>query len=207
MHPNSIFRKTDSQTALAFAQARGFGTLGINGSDGPLAAHIPFILSDDGSKAMFHMLRSNPIARMGNDAKALLVVNGPDAYISPDWYGVEQQVPTWNYIAVHLRGSLKILPSEALKPHLRALSSHFEQQLLPKPVWLLDKVSSENQAKMTRMIIPAELEITKIDSTWKLGQNKPDKARILAAKVLETSPLGMMQTELAQWMCDADKGN
>ncbi len=202
MHPNPIFRKADGQTTLFFAKARGFGTLSINGSAGPLAAHIPFILSDDSSKAMLHLVRSNPIARLGNDAKALLVVNGPDGYISPDWYKVDQQVPTWNYIAVHLRGVLNILPDDALEPHLRALSGHFEQQLLPKPVWLLDKVSDENKAKMMRMIVPAELKISQIDSTWKLSQNKPDTARISAADAVETSPIGFEQRQLAQHMRD-----
>ncbi len=207
MHPNPIFRNANTKTALAFAKSRGFGVLTINGENGPLAAHIPFIISDDGSKAMFHLVRSNPIARKGDGAKALLAVNGPHGYISPDWYGVDQQVPTWNYVAVHLRGRLNILPPEALEPHLRQLSDHFEQQLLPKLVWNFDKVSAENRNKMMRMLVAVEFEISETDSTWKLGQNKPDQVRILAADALETSPLGMMQTELAQWMRDADKGN
>ena len=206
MHPNPIFRKTDATKALDFARQRGFGTLSINGTKAPLAAHIPFILSDDGTKAMFHLVRSNPIARQPN-SNALLAITGPDAYISPDWYGVEQQVPTWNYIAVHLRGTLNILPDEALEPHLRALSMYFEQKLLPKPVWLLDKVSKENRKKMMRMIVPAEIIISDIDSTWKLAQNKPDTVRNAAADHLENSPVGAGQIELAQLMRDAKKEN
>ena len=119
MHPNPIFRNAEPEPALAFAKLRGFGTLSINDKYGPMAAHIPFIIADDGSKAMFHLVRSNPIARKGGGAHALLAINGPDGYISPDWYGVEQQVPTWNYVAVHLRGVLNMLPPEALEPHLR----------------------------------------------------------------------------------------
>ncbi|MBL4807136.1 MAG: FMN-binding negative transcriptional regulator [Rhodobacteraceae bacterium] len=197
MHPNPIFRSSDHTRARNFAQKRGFGTLSINGDEGPLAAHIPFILSDDGSKLMFHMVRSNLIARNGHGCKALLSVTGPDAYISPDWYGVDQQVPTWNYVAVHLRGTLNILPPEVLEQHLRALSAHFETRLLPKPIWELDKIPSENLAKMYRMIVPAELEITDIDSTWKLAQNKPDRARLAAADALEASTIG---AELANLM-------
>jgi len=207
MHPNPIFRKAESQQAVAFARQRGFATLSINGDTGPVAAHIPFIISDDGSKVMFHLVRSNPIARKGGGAIALLAVNGPDGYISPDWYGVEQQVPTWNYVAVHLRGVLNMLPAEALEPHLRSLSDHFEQQLLPKPVWDFDKVSVENRNKMMRMLVAVELNISETDSTWKLGQNKPDVARVAAADKLETSPVGFGQSELAQLMRDINKGN
>lgn len=207
MHPNPVFRKTDKTTALNFARERGFGALSINGDVGPLAAHIPFILSEDGSKAMFHLVRSNPIARKGDNAKAMLAVSGPDGYISPDWYGVEQQVPTWNYVSVHLRGRLRILPDEALEAHLRVLSDHFESQLLPKPVWLLDKVSDENRNKMMRMIVPAELSISDIDSTWKLSQNKPETARQAAANAVETSPMGSEQSRLAQHMRDTNKGS
>lgn len=206
MHPNPIFRDPDTKAALAFAKSRGFGALTINGENGPLAAHIPFVISDDGSKAMFHLLRSNPIARKGNGASALLALNGPDGYISPDWYEVDQQVPTWNYVAVHLRGVLKVLPSEALEPHLRHLSDYFEAQLLPKTIWDLDKVSVENRNKMMRMLVAVELDISETDATWKLGQNKPDQARILAANALAASPIGMMQTELAQLMRNVNKG-
>ncbi len=207
MHPNPVFRNSDAEPALEFAKSRGFGTLIINDNNGPLAAHIPFILSKDGSQVLFHLVRSNPIARKGDEAQALVSVTGPDGYISPDCYDVDQQVPTWNYIAVHLRGTLEILPPEALELHLRSLSNHFEQQLLPKPVWLLDKVSKENINKMQRMIIPATLHITDIDSTWKLAQNKPDAVRFAAADKLENSPIESGQPALAQFMRDAKKGN
>jgi SAM-dependent methyltransferase len=112
-------------TGLAFAAKRGFGVLSVNGTEGPLAAHVPFVFDKDGMVEM-HLVRSNPIARMEGPVPALLAVQGPDAYISPDWYGAADQVPTWNYVAVHLRGVLHPLPVEALEPHLDALSAEFE---------------------------------------------------------------------------------
>jgi len=199
MHPNPIFRSQDHRKSLNFAAARGFGMLSINAKNGPLAAHVPFVFSADRSIAAFHLMRSNPIARAGGGA-ALLAINGPDAYISPDWYGVEQQVPTWNYVAVHLRGQLNILPDPALEPHLRALSAEFEARLAPKPVWDLDKVSPENRQKMMRMLVPVELDITEVDATWKLGQNKPESARVKAAKSLNTSATGVEIAALSALM-------
>jgi transcriptional regulator len=116
---------------FAMVRARSFGILSVNGADGPLAAHIPFELGE--GEVFLHLARSNPIARAALPAPALLAVSGPDAYVSPDWYGADDQVPTWNYIAVHLRGVLEPLPEAALRGHLARVSAHMEGQLAPKP--------------------------------------------------------------------------
>ena len=200
MHPNPIFRSDDHTKSLGFAQERGFGVLSVNGENGPLAAHLPFVFNADHSRVAFHMLRSNPVARA--EGPALLAVSGPDGYISPDWYGVPELVPTWNYVAVHIRGTLRMLAPEALEPHLRALSGEFERRLLPKPVWDLDKVSLDARAKMARMLVPAELEITDIDATWKLGQNKPAAAVQGAVEGLKHSAIGAQTAALAALMED-----
>ncbi len=169
MHPNPVFRKTGTARNLEFARARGFGTLCVNGLDGPKLAHVPFLMSDDGSTAGLHLARSNSIIAGGLPAKAVLAVLGNDAYISPDWYGIADQVPTWNYIAVHLRGDLVPLPPEALEPHLNALSDAFEARLLPKPVWKTAKLGDGVMERMMRMILPFRLVITGVDGTWKLN--------------------------------------
>ncbi len=102
----------------------------------------------------------------------MLIVSGPDAYISPDWYGVPDQVPTWNYVAVHLRGTLHALPDDALRPHLDAVTAHFEAHLLPKKPWVADKMTEGVMERMMRGIRPFRLEISAVDSTVKLNQNK-----------------------------------
>ena len=127
MHPNPIFRSSDHAKSLNFAAKRGFGVVSINGENGPIAAHIPFVFNEDRSRVAFHLMRSNPVARAGSQP-ALLAISGPDGYISPDWYGVEQLVPTWNYVAVHIRGTLNVLEANALEPHLRALAGEFERR-------------------------------------------------------------------------------
>lgn len=204
MHPNPAFRKASQSSALEFASQRGFGILSINGEDGPIAAHVPFIISEDGTYIEAHVMRSNPIARaLKTPQSALLAVSGPDGYISPDWYGVENQVPTWNYIAVHLRGQLKLLPQADLLCVLERLSDEFEARLAPKPIWKTNKVSPEALEKMMRMIVPIRLDITSTDSTRKLGQNKPATARVGAAIGLETSNVGSELSTLAQMMREA----
>lgn len=197
MHPNPIYHSADPQTHLEFASRRGFGQLLVNGPDGPLAAHIPFILRDRVLTA--HMARSNAVVRAlaAGPVQALLIVNGPDGYISPDWYGVENEVPTWNYIAVHLRGVLALADPASMRNHLADLSDHFEQALLPKPVWKLDKVSPDVMDRFLRMILPIRFEISASDGTWKLNQGKTPAARRRVVAALPDSPLGSDREALA----------
>jgi len=121
---------------------------------------------------------------VGKAVPATLIVNGPDGYISPDWYGIDDQVPTWNYVAVHLTGQLVRLDDDALKPLLARLSDHFESQLFPKPIWTMEKMTDDVKMKMMRQILPFKFEISELHSTWKLGQNKPEQARLDAADAL-----------------------
>jgi transcriptional regulator len=184
MHPNPAFRQTPPDANIGFARARGFGILSVNGADGPLAAHVPFLLDADGTVADLHLARSNPIARVGLPAPALIAVSGPDSYISPDWYDLPDQVPTWNYVAVHLRGTLHPMPPETLRAHADALSARFEADLLPKAPWVSTKMTEGVMERMMRMILPFRLAITSVEGTWKLNQNKPAPARHAAADAL-----------------------
>jgi transcriptional regulator len=194
MHPNPAFRQTPQDRNLAFARSRGFGVLSVNGPDGPLAAHVPFLLSPDGSVAELHLARSNALVRAGLPAAALLAVSGPDAYISPDWYGPHQevpdQVPTWNYVAVHLRGVLEPLPEDALRPHVDALSAEHEGRIAGKAPWTSGKMTEGAMPRMMRMILPFRLRISGVEGTWKLNQNKPADVRARAAAALAKGGAG-----------------
>jgi transcriptional regulator len=200
MHPNPAFRDEDHRKALEVARARGFGILTVAGPDGVLASHVPFVIEH--AKIGAHLVRSNPIARLlkKSTSEALLIVSGPDAYISPDWYEVDDQVPTWNYVAVHIRGNLRLLSDEALEPHLERLSQHNEQKLLPKKPWHHDKMSDGVMDKMMRQIVPVEMTMESIDQTWKLNQNKSAEARQSAASLVAGSPIGTGQSDLARLM-------
>ena len=174
--------------------------LSLNGPDGPLAAHVPFLITDDGASIDLHLARSNPIARIALPAKALIAVSGPDAYISPDWYGVPDQVPTWNYVAVHLRGPLRAMPAETLRQHADALSARFEADLLPKKPWVSGKMTEGVMDRMMRMILPFRMELESIDGTWKLNQNKDLAVRLAAATALEQRPSVGAATALSALM-------
>lgn len=194
MHPNPAFRQTPAERNIAFARARGFGVLSVNGPDGPLAAHVPYLLNDDASHADLHLARSNPIARAALPLPALIAVSGPDAYVSPDWYGphdqVPDQVPTWNYVAVHLRGVLEPLPDDALRSQADALSAEHEGRIIGKRPWTSKKMTDGAMDRMMRMILPFRFRVVSVDGTWKLNQNKSAEVRARAARALAGGDAG-----------------
>lgn len=206
MHPNPIYRSADTARNIGFARDRSFGVLAVSDPQGgaPMLSHLPFVLSEDGTMAELHLVRSNPIARaLKSPLPARLAVSGPDSYISPDWYGMEDQVPTWNYVAVHLTGRLELCPEAELRGFLDRLSAQFEARLAPKPEWRADKMDTGALARLMRMIVPVRLQIEATDGTWKLAQNKPEAARLAAAEAVAASGIGAELMALAQLMRDA----
>ncbi|ARE40798.1 Negative transcriptional regulator [Rhodovulum sp. P5] len=199
MHPNPAFRTRPRDANVAFARDRGFGMLTVNGPDGPHVSHVPFLLSEDGTVVETHLVRSTPLAR-SLPASAVLAVQGPDGYISPDWYGLPDQVPTWNYVAVHLRGPLEVAPPDALRDLLDRQSALFEERLAPKPVWTTAKMPDEGLARLMRAILPCRMRVEVVEGTWKLGQNKPEAARIAAADGLAAAALSPEARILADLM-------
>ena len=172
----------------------------VSGPDGLHAAHIPVLLSADAQTLDMHFVRSNPIVRLlGQPIEALVAILGPDGYVSPDWYAVTDQVPTWNYVAVHLRGTLELLDHTAMRDMLDRQSAHFEDQIDKTP-WTTTKMTPVVLEKMMRQIVPCRMTITDVQSTFKLNQNKPDDVRLRAADVMETSGIGHETTALANLM-------
>lgn len=201
MHPNPAFRQTPAAENLAFARARGFGTLAVNAEGGPLLSHVPFLIDAEGATVELHLVRSNPIVRLlAAPQPGVIAVQGPDHYISPDWYGIEDQVPTWNYVAVHLRGTLSLLPQEVLAGILDRLSADFEARLAPKKPWTSDKMSDGLMERMMRGIVPCRMTVEAVDGTWKLGQNKAGAARLGAAAGVEAAALAAGAADLARLM-------
>ncbi|MEM9578426.1 MAG: FMN-binding negative transcriptional regulator [Pseudomonadota bacterium] len=205
MHPNPVFHTQTAAHNLAYARDRAFGVLAVNGCDGPLLAHVPFLLDEEGQTLWLHLVRSNPIARsLSEDRAATIAVSGPDSYVSPDWYGVPDQVPTWNYVAVHISGTLEKRPQEELRALLDRQSARFENRLLPKTPWTREKMSPGVMERMMRAIVPCRMKITGVDGTWKLNQNKPDAVRHQAADHVEAYGQGVDLGILAALMRGAD---
>ncbi len=201
MHPNPAFRAEDTARHIAFARERAFGVLTLSTDQAPLLSHVPFLISEDGAVADLHLVRSNPIVHALKQPRvARIAVSGPDGYISPDWYGAEDQVPTWNYVAVHLTGRIRVLPHSELRDLLDRQSAFYEERLRPKPPWTAGKMNSDALERMMRMIVPCRLQVDDIQGTWKLNQNKTDKMRHSAADYVEADGFGSETGLLATLM-------
>lgn len=201
MHPNPAFRAEERARHIEFARDRGFGVLALSTDGVPLLSHVPFLLSEDGLVVELHLVRSNPIVRALGAPKAVkIAVQGPDGYISPDWYEVEDQVPTWNYVAVHLTGQLELRPQDELLDLLNRQSTFYEERLLPKPPWDTGKMSDEALTKMMRMIVPCRMQVEEVQGTWKLSQNKPDDVRLRASEQVASSGIGSELSVLQELM-------
>jgi len=170
--------KPDRAASLAFAQARGFGTVCAWDGNKPIASPLPFYLTfaDDGTpRAAFHVARHNPLARLaGGTASWLLAVNGADAYVSPDWYVSPDQVPTWLYQVVHLTGTVRTLSDDELAEQIDTLSAKFENRLLPKKPWTSSKMTAGRLETLKKAIVGLVMTIEEIEGSFKLNQHKSD---------------------------------
>ncbi len=189
MHPNPAFRSKmndrDERDVLeALVQEIGFGMIFLMTPDGPRVAHVPLFSTGDGA-VQFHLARGNALTRHIPGQTALAVVNGADAYVSPDWYEGPDQVPTWNYVSVEMEGAVRQMDDDGLIALLDDLSAAQESRLYPKKPWTRDKMDRAKFDKMLGAIIGFEMEIKTWRPTFKLSQNKAPEDRERVAAQLE----------------------
>lgn len=170
----------------AFVAARGFAHIFAMTAEGPMVAHAPVVVTEGGA-LRFHLARSNRICRYLDGLPALASVAGPDAYVSPDWYVAEDQVPTWNYVAVEAEGVAHMLDQPALVEQLDTLSATHEAALAPKPAWTRAKMSAGRFEAMLPAIICFEIRVLRWRGTRKFSQNKPAGDRASLATALDAS--------------------
>lgn len=178
MHPNPAFRHDDRALHTHLIGEVGFGMVFLTTPDGPRVAHTPLILRANG-RIGFHLARGNALTRHLDDANALIVVNGPDGYVSPRWYADAGQVPTWNYVTLECEGTVRRLDRDGLIDVLAALSAQNEARL-EGPAWTMDKVPPAALSRLLDAIVGFEMDIAAWRPTFKLSQNKPagERARV-----------------------------
>ena len=183
MHPNRLFHSDDRALAATLLAEIGFGMVFAATPDGPRVAHVPLLPSGE-SAVRFHLSRGNALARHLAGSEALIVVNGPDGYVSPRWYSDPGQVPTWNYVSLELQGPVRRIDQDATTALLDALSARNEA-LLPGPPWTRDKMDPARFRQMLGAIVGFEIEVRAWRPTLKLSQNKPAEERERVAAGLE----------------------
>jgi len=184
--------KPDRAASLAFAEARGFGTACAWDGSKPIASPMPFYLSfavDGTPQALFHLARHNPLLKLADGVSSwLLAVNGPDAYVSADWYVSPDQVPTWLYQAVHLTGPVRMLSDDELAVQVDTLSAKFENWLLPKPPWTSAKMTAPRLEALKKAIVGLVMTVDEVEGSFKLNQHKSEADYAAVAGGLASRP-------------------
>lgn len=196
MYVPSAFAKTDLAVLHDFIESNSFGLLvssldepptaddrsstdnGQRTTDVPFASHLPFLLDRDAGRKgalIGHMARANSQWQSAADQTVLAVFSGPHAYISPTWYEAEQVVPTWNYVAVHAYGKLRVIDERNALLDLLQQTVRLYEQNQPQP-WSFDAGSTFIE-RLLAQIVGFHIEIEKIEGKWKLNQNHPIERR------------------------------
>lgn len=183
MHPDPLYRTDDRALCESLIDEIGFGMVFAATPDGPRVAHTPLLSTGDGA-IQFHLARGNALARHLEGGMALIVVNGPDAYVSPRWYDNRDTVPTWDYIALELEGRVRRMDDEGLEAFLHAAIEKHEGRLEGAP-WRAEESSEKVWSGLFRGIVGFELEVLAWRPTIKLSQNKPAETRARIASGLE----------------------
>jgi transcriptional regulator len=208
MYQPSHFVENRPEVLHALMQRYPLATLVTVGPEGPVANHIPLVLRTDAAGGVClagHVARANPIWQAEHlKAPALAIFQGPQHYISPNWYPSKQAhgkaVPTWNYAVVHASGPLIAHDDAAwVGAQLRELTDAHEQSL-PQP-WRVDDAPADFTERLTGMLVGIELKVARLEGKWKVSQNQPDDNRRGVVQGLQALSNGLSGGQ-AQAMAD-----
>lgn len=177
MYMPKHFEETRVEALHGLIRAYPFATLVTHAAAELTANHLPFELVDGVLHG--HVARGNELVQL-DGAEVLLVFQGPDGYISPNWYPSKhetgREVPTWNYAVVHVHGRLRVIDDATwLRRLLETLTDHHEADQ-PQP-WKISDAPDDHIEKSLRAIVGLEITIERIDGKFKLSQNHPARNR------------------------------
>jgi transcriptional regulator len=186
MYSPTYNRVEDRAELLAFMRANSFAVL-VTGTGGTLhASHLPVMIREAERHFVLdmHMAKNNPQWQEFFDDEVMVVFSGPHAYVSPRWYEEAERVPTWNYAAVHAYGVPKLIEDRKHKhQNQRELVRILDPQWLPK----FDALRPEYVEKMLDGIVNFEIEVARLETRWKLSQNRSKREMELIAAALDKS--------------------
>ena len=196
--------KNENQAELIdFIHENSFGIIVIQGENAPIASHIPFMIKGspgDGYHLVGHLSKKNQIAQLLKNSMSVLVIfNGPQHYISSSWYK-EEEVPTWNYIAVHAYGSVSIQSDSALLDSLHELVAQHEKH--EKNPVNLTKMRPEtiNQYKG---VIGFTISINTLEGAYKLSQTRKEDHQSIERELADKN--NFQATEISNAMKKANQ--
>lgn len=177
MYIPAHFSFTERHEIAAFMRRYNFATI-VTQVDGlPFASHLPFVVEESVQgdvRLLAHFAKANPQWKNLEAQTALVIFSEPHAYVSPSLYEKEQNVPTWNYVAVHAYGKPKLILDDTAAFALLEKQMHaFEKEYLGQ--W--NRLSAEYKNAMIKGITAFEIPVEKLEAKRKLSQNKSESDR------------------------------
>ncbi|MCX6082754.1 MAG: FMN-binding negative transcriptional regulator [Chloroflexi bacterium] len=173
MYISGFFKEADLDKVKNFMRQNDFVTLVCWDGEVPVASHVLVSLEDENGKLFVygHVARANSLWRNFENGKdVLLIFSGPDAYISARWYD-HVNVPTWNYIAVHAYGKPSLIHDDV---ELHGILARLVASHEPGTGYSLDGLPSEFVNKQMQAVIGFKVELTRLEASFKLSQNRND---------------------------------
>ncbi|HYG02244.1 MAG TPA: FMN-binding negative transcriptional regulator [Chryseosolibacter sp.] len=170
MYIPPLYKNENENEINSFIEQNGFATLISHAAGKLLATHLPLMFSKDRKSLYGHFAKANEQWKhIAENEEVLAIFNGPHAYISSSWYNHEN-VPTWNYIAVHVYGKPRIITGEELIASLRELTDKYETSSAnPVSVTTMTPAYFE---KELRGLVGFAIKVDRIEAAYKLSQNR-----------------------------------
>lgn len=168
------YREEDRQKILAFLKQNNFAALVTFDGEKPIATHTPVevVETENGWTIYGHLSRANPQKKTFDGREALLIFQGSHAYISARWY-TEVDVPTWDYMIVHVYGKVREVQGDELYAILSRLVASHE----PNSSYRLEGLPQDMVQKEMRGVFGFAMDVTRVDGGYKLSQGKTEEER------------------------------
>jgi transcriptional regulator len=198
MYLPDAFREERPEVLHEIIRRHSFATLVSHGNDDVLtASQLPFLFDAQRNVLRSHVARANPQWQgFAQEGEALVIFQGPHAYVSPSWYETKQAVPTWNYVTVHAYGTPRLVEGDELR---RIVEDTVRQYEAAQPMPWLMPLPEEYVANMLRGVVGFEIPIARLEGKLKLNQNRraADVAGVINALEQGEDVVGR---EVAAWM-------
>ncbi len=179
MYTPPAFDVDDLPSLHDFIHAHSFATLVSGESQSLEVTHVPLLLdrnTGQNGRLTGHIAKANPQWKSAADSRVLAIFQGPHAYISPSWYQEQNVVPTWNYVAVHVHGTLRLQNDpKVLKQIVQDYVAEYE--VVMSSPWKLESADESFVKNLTQAIVGFTIEIDRIEGKWKLYQNHSEERR------------------------------
>ncbi len=176
MYIPNHFKVADNDKLIAFIKQYNFGVIINTANQKPIATHLPFLIEERNGEwfLISHLALANEQWKHFNENEVLVIFTEPHAYISPKFYEKKQNVPTWNFVAIHCYGVPKLIEGvEELFQLMEKTIVTFEADYLQQ----FNSLDEKYKMGLIKGIKGFEIKVADMQAQYKLSQNKTEKER------------------------------